>query len=50
MSYDEVTRSSQYFDAWFYLEELLGRPVDLVMDGAVRAELRPYIEAEAVHV
>ncbi len=50
VSYDEVTRSSQYFDAWFYLEELLGRPVDLVMDGAVRAELRPYIEAEAVHV
>ena len=49
VSYDEVTRSSQYFDAWFYLEELLGRPVDLVMEGAVRAELRPYIQAEAVY-
>ena len=34
----------------FYLEDLLGRPVDLVTDKALRPELRPYIEREAIHV
>ena len=34
----------------FYLEDLLGRPVDLVTDKALRAELRPYVEREAVNV
>ena len=50
VSYDRVTRSKQYFGALHYLEDLLGRPVDLVMETALRAELRPYVEAEAIHV
>jgi predicted nucleotidyltransferase len=29
---------------------LFGRRVDLVTDKALRAELRPYVESEAVHV
>ena len=29
-----------------YLEDLLGRPVDLVTDKALRPELRPYVERE----
>ncbi len=49
VSFTRPLGSKQYFGAWHYIEDLLGRPVDLVMDGAVRAELRPYIEAEAVY-
>ena len=32
------------------LEDLLGRPVDLVTDKALRPELRARVEREAVHV
>ena len=39
-----------FFDLQFYLEELLGRSVDLVTEKALRVELRPYVEAEAVSV
>ena len=48
--FDGTTTSKCYFGAQFYLEDLLGRPVDLVTDKALRAELRPYVEREAVHV
>jgi uncharacterized protein len=40
----------QYMDLKFYLEELLGRPVDLVTEKALRQELRPYIDRELVRV
>ena len=40
----------RYFGAQFYIEDLLGRPVDLVTNKALRRELRPYVEAEAVNV
>ena len=42
--------SKAYFGVQFYLEDLLGRPVDLVTDKALRKELRPYVEQEAIHV
>jgi len=42
--------SQRYFGVQFYLEDLLGRPVDLVTDKALRAELRPYVERDAVRV
>ena len=42
--------SSRYFGLQFYLEDLLGVPVDLVTDKALRPELRPYVEQEAIHV
>jgi uncharacterized protein len=42
--------SARYFGLQFYLEDLLGRPVDLVTDKALRPELRPYIEREALRV
>ncbi len=42
--------SRRYFGVQFYLEDLLGARVDLVTDNALRSELRPYVEAEAVHV
>lgn len=42
--------SKQYFGVQFHLEDLLGRPVDLVTEKALRSELRPYIEQEKVDV
>ena len=42
--------SKTYFGVQFYIEDLLGRPVDLVTEKALRPELRPYVEREAVHV
>lgn len=39
-----------YMDLKFYLENLLGRPVDLVTDKALRDELRPYVEKEMIRV
>ena len=39
-----------YMDLKFYLEDLLGRPVDLVTDKALRDELRPYVEKEMIRV
>ena len=43
-------RFSTYMDLKFYLEDLLGRPVDLVTDKALRNELRPYVEKEMIRV
>ncbi len=40
----------RFFDAQFYIEDLLGREVDLATDKMVRAEIRPYVERESVHV
>ena len=40
----------RYFGVQFYLEDLLGRSVDLVSDKALRPELRPSVEREAVSV
>ena len=41
---------SAYMDLKFYLEDLLGRPVDLVTDKALRKELRPYVEKEMIRI
>lgn len=38
------------FGVQFYLEDLLGCPVDLVTEKALRPELRPYIKQERVNV
>ena len=48
--FDEPPDWRRYFGAQFYLEDLLGRPVDLATDKTLRAELRPYVEREAVNV
>jgi predicted nucleotidyltransferase len=34
----------------FYLEDLLARPVDLVLEESLRGELRPTIMNEVVYV
>ena len=50
VSFDGTTDWRRYFGAQFYLEDLLDRPVDLVTDKTLRAELRPSVEREAVRV
>jgi uncharacterized protein len=50
VSFDGPANSKRYFGVQFYLEDLLGCPVDLVTDKALRPELRPYVEKDAIHV
>ena len=42
--------SRSYFGVQFHIEDMLGRRVDLVTDKALRSEIRPYVEREAVDV
>lgn len=48
--FDGPATSSRYFGVQFYLEDLFGCAIDLVTDKALRPELRPYVEQDAVHV
>ena len=48
--FDSPATSKRYFGVQFYIEDLLGRPVDLVTDKALREEIRPYVEREIVNV
>jgi predicted nucleotidyltransferase len=50
VAFDGPATSERYFGVQFFLEDLLGRPVDLVTEKALRVELRPFIEREALHV
>lgn len=50
VSFDGPATSERYFGVQFYLEDLFGCNVDLVTENALRSELRPFIEKEAVHV
>ena len=50
VSFDGPATSERYFGVQFYLEDLFGVPIDLVTDKALRPELRPFVENEAVHV
>ncbi|MCX7154346.1 MAG: nucleotidyltransferase family protein [Proteobacteria bacterium] len=48
VAFDGPATSERYFGVQFFLEDLFGRAVDLVTEKALRAELRPFIEQEAV--
>ncbi len=50
VAFDGPATSKKYFGVQFYLEDLLGVSVDLVTEKALRPELRPYIESEAIYV
>ena len=50
VAFDGPATATRYFGVQFFLEDLLGRPVDLVTERGLRAELRPFIEEEAVGV
>lgn len=40
----------RYMDTKFYLEDLLGRKVDLVTSKAIKPRMKPYIMQDLVHV
>jgi len=48
--FDRPPTSKDYFGLQFYLEDLLGKSVDLITEKALRPELRPYIEKELIDV
>ena len=50
ISFDGPADWRRFFGVQFYLEDLLGRPVDLVTVKSLRPELRPYVERESVRV
>lgn len=50
ISFSGPATSAQFFGVQFYLEDVLGCPVDLVTDKALRPEFRPYVLKDAVHV
>lgn len=50
VAFDGAASAERYFGVQFYLEDVLGRPVDLVTDKALRPELKPFVEAEALDV
>ncbi len=39
-----------YFGVQFYLEDLLGCAVDLVTQRALRPQIRPYVERDAISI
>ena len=50
VGFDGPATSARYFGVQFYLEDELGCAVDLVTEKALRSELKPYIEREALNV
>ena len=50
VQFDKPATSKMYFGTQFYLEDLLGREVDLVSDKALRPEIRPYVERDIINV
>lgn len=50
VDFDGSATSRRFFGVQFYLEDLLGRPVDLVTRKALRPELRVVVVREAVRV
>jgi predicted nucleotidyltransferase len=50
VGFDGPATSARYFGVQFYLEDLLGESIDLATEKALRAELRPFVEREAMHV
>lgn len=40
----------RYIQVKFYLEDLLGRPVDLVIPDTLKPRIRPEVEKEAIYV
>ena len=50
VSFEGRATAKRYFGVQFYLEDSLGGPVDLVQEGVIRPELKPYIEKDLIHV
>ena len=50
VDFDGPATPEAFFGVQFYLEDLLGREVDLVTERALRRQLRPYVERDAIPI
>jgi hypothetical protein len=50
VGFDQPPKPSAFFGVQFYIEDLLGRPVDLVTETALRPQLKPYVERDAIAI
>jgi len=50
VEFDGPPTFDRYMDLKFYLEDLLGRRVDLVTPDALKTRMRPIVEKEAIRV
>lgn len=50
VAFNGPATSKRYFGVQFLLEDELGQAVDLVTEKALRTELRPFIDQEAINV
>jgi len=50
VDFDGPATSQRYYGVQFFLEDIFGCAVDLVTTKALRPELRPFIEKDAVRV
>jgi uncharacterized protein len=50
VEFDGPATSARYFGLQFFLEDLLGGSVDLVTRQALRPQLRPFVERDAIDV
>ena len=50
VGFDGPATSERYFGVQFYLEDLLGKPVDLITERALRPELKPFIDRDRINV
>ena len=50
VAFDGPATSKRYFGVQFYLEDLIGRDIDLVTEDALRPRLRPYVERDALAI
>ena len=50
VGFDGPATSERYFGVQFYLEDLLGRSIDLVTEKALRERLRADVERDAIAV
>ena len=50
VAFEQKATFDLFMDLKFYLEELLGSPVDLVTDKALRPQVRQAIEGETIDV
>jgi predicted nucleotidyltransferase len=50
VAFDGPADSARYFGLQFYLEDLLGGPVDRVTENALQPQLRPFVDRVAIGV
>jgi predicted nucleotidyltransferase len=50
VTFDGPATSERYFGVQFHLEDLFGRPIDLVTRKALRPEFRAFVERQVIDV